>query len=230
MDSLLCRITRLEWDSEFFGFNVGSLRANDDIDIAHLRSNADIKNSYRLLYIFSDKPLVISLFHDVRLIYRKNVTKEEALSAKVELLGSEYCLKELYELSYTAGEFSRFNRDPTFHHEHFLRLYRTWVDNSVNQKIADNFFVIRDSKTIQGFVTSCLKGQELAIGLIAVAPAARGRGYGKSLLAALNNYAVSNQARTIVVPTQQANVGATRFYESIGYTLAEQKHIYHLWL
>lgn len=52
---------------------------------------------------------------------------------------------------------------------------------------------------------------------IRVAPEVRGRGVGRALVRAVETWAIDNGCRELRIETQNINVGACRFYRSMGY-------------
>ena len=59
----------------------------------------------------------------------------------------------LYELAFESGKYSRFKLDKNFSEIDFRKLYKKWVDNSLNLEIADEVLVYKISDIIQGFIT-----------------------------------------------------------------------------
>jgi dTDP-4-amino-4,6-dideoxy-D-galactose acyltransferase len=58
----------------------------------------------------------------------------------------------------------------------------------------------------------------------------QGQGIGKMLMQSVENIAFQKNIKKIIVYTQLENKKAMAFYHSCGYTIKEQKEIYHLWI
>nr|WP_255502196.1 GNAT family N-acetyltransferase [Algoriphagus sp. AK58] len=78
-----------------------------------------------------------------------------------------------------------------------------------------------------GFVSCSISGKMAQIGLIAVDKNQRGKGLGKKLVRAAEDFALQSGAQTMTIGTQQANVPASRLYQSLGYELVERMYVYH---
>lgn len=232
-------LIELEWDSNFFGLKIGRIELQDldatgiDHEIGKAR-----KLGFALLYLFGPArvPLLPAWLEenrcrlvDTKVTYAKSrLMRKQAHNST--LLHAPADIEQLYELAYESGKCSRFRLDPRFGLENFKRLYRAWVDNSVSRRIADDIFVYQAGNSLCGFCTVKYSNDKATIGLIAVSPNHQGTGIGRDLCDAAEAQAVQRGCHAIVVATQQANVGACRFYEKLGMNLAESTDIYHLWL
>jgi dTDP-4-amino-4,6-dideoxy-D-galactose acyltransferase len=144
---------------------------------------------------------------------------------------------DLFELALAAGVYSRFNVDPHFSLEEFAAMYQVWIERSVSGQLADAVLVIpldhpprANEQRLGGMVTVSESNGAASVGLIAVAPALRGRGAGTELLRAAHRWMRSRCAREVQVVTQLANLPACRLYERSGYRLSRVQHYYHFWL
>jgi dTDP-4-amino-4,6-dideoxy-D-galactose acyltransferase len=230
MPTNLNNILELKWDSDFFAYKVGKVELNKEQILDDIKIKAS-NEGYRLVYLFSENQLEQknTLFCDVKLTYQKNKIQKQEPTTEVSEFANDDDILPLYELAFTAGEFSRFNRDPKFTQDSFKKMYRKWIDNSVSKQIADKIFVIKADK-IQAFATLKVKDKIAKIGLIAVGNEFQNQGLGKNLLAKINNFAAENSIELIQVETQESNINACRFYEKNTYELCDKKYIYHLWL
>jgi dTDP-4-amino-4,6-dideoxy-D-galactose acyltransferase len=231
----------LEWDSDFFGYKVARLQlktlsASSELDrlIKKLRDN-QIKLTY-LTVPDSDQQTLILLndkFKPVttNIVFSRTITKQDiGESSEVSEYNHDIPDNELYELALQAGHDSRYKLDTHFKNNEFERLYKLWIENSVNKSIADFTFVWRDNHVIKGFVTLKIKNDIGVIGLIAVDATMRGKGIGKKLLNAVFNCLAKKQVKYCEVATQKGNTGAVNFYKSAGFDVKSSDVYYHIWL
>jgi len=227
----------LQWDTDFFGYTVAKinypiLNINNCVDVIELLK----KNKVVLGYYFSSESL--SLYKvpgykiklvDKKITYSKNNNLSAVFSPNVRFFESKIVTQELINLSIQSGEYSRFKKDRRIKKEKFEEMYRLWIINSVNKKIADAVLVSEEKNKIIGSVTLAEKSNAASIGIIAVDRNYRGKGIGKSLMISAESWAVSKGLRSVEVDTQKANKGACNFYESCGYSMTRLKYVYHFW-
>ena len=219
----------LKWDSIFFNLKIGEVFIKDKMKI-------DYENDFDLIYVKQneDTELLINgfekTFQETKIIFSKSITKEN-LTFEDPIDFDEIPIEneKIHELAYVSGNYSRFLLDPKFGEENFKKLYRTWVDNSVNKKFAKKiFYTIHDHK-ISGFVTLQTQAEYASVGLIAVDPTFQGQGIGTKLLTNCENYCFLNRIKELRIPTQEENIQACNFYEKIGYSAREKMVIKHYW-
>lgn len=226
-------LEKLEWDSAFFGVPVFRTDIKSITDVKGLEDTG----TNRLVYVFADrvdedlysKLQGIGAQHfDTRFFYRKNLNEESLPgSSDVKLYEGELN-DDLEALVWQAGEFSRFHKDKKLQ-PYFKSFYTRWMINSLNKRIADKVFVQYDKGRISGLATCKLKGVEGWLGLIAVKEGGQRKGRGSSLLNTVENFYIENGVYDSWVITQQDNVKACKFYEGLGYELARQEMVFHLW-
>lgn len=229
----------LEWDSEFFGMRIASVRCVEPFDPERLKHLVEglREEGYALLYLFieeDERPApALPLGDACRLADVKYVFATDDLHAAADPDGVEEFsgeADELLALAFEAGTHSRFRQDERFGEGTFERFYRTWVENSLARRIADHVLVCRDGERTSGFATLRIEGLNASVGLIAVRADARGRGTGRRLVDACKRIAARSGARTLTVATQQANEGACAFYRRCGFRLSTRTAVYHCWL
>lgn len=234
-------VQKLNWDTEFFNIKVGS------IDISHfnLKEIDEVmkkaQNSlYRLVYLF-DKELnaarseMLVSYNGCELVDTKIVFYKDLGDAKIY---KENCrdflptddLDNLYFLALESGKYSRYKLDLNFNYTDFERLYRTWIDKSISGQIADKFIVYELKNRIIGFVSFRYQDKLSQIGLIAVAPEARGMGVGKQLIACVEALSLRQGCIGMMVATQEKNQIACSFYKQLNMIIKEKINIYHLWI
>ncbi|UAB81236.1 GNAT family N-acetyltransferase [Marixanthomonas sp. SCSIO 43207] len=223
-------IERLDWDSDFFGMEVGKIQ-ND------LFSECENVNNFDLLYVFQKKDVDVHIpnyFKTYKGIYRE-YEKEDFISKKEifpEIYSASNCdfnLNELYKLAWISGTESRFNKDSKISKDKFKQLYRIWIDNSLNGKIADNVLLYIENGNIEGFITYKNYQAYCQIGLFAVQTKSQGKGIGKKLLNKVENDMAILNIQKLRVPTQQDNINACAFYEKLDYKLNDKYLVQHFW-
>lgn len=239
-------IKLLDWDTKFFGFKVGqlTLRELSEGDInAYLNYLKD--NNFRLVYILNSnkteiptkKNIIYELNNrnvklvDEKVIFEKLLNYSHDVESDIQAYSDSAEYREtLYKLAYLSGQYSRFKLDENFSSGKFEEMYKLWIDNSVNKKIADEIFVYQAEGNICGFVTIKIDQDIGKIGLISVDPKFQGLSIGRKLINSCEVYCYSNDVRSLEVPTQLRNKGAFDFYIKCGFNVKEVIEIYHLWL
>lgn len=226
------KIEKLEWDSFFFNFQVGSMYI-DSHPINEITPNA----SFDVIYVNqnTDFPLQLKgftkLFQETKIVFAKPIDNAICLPSIEVIDFDEKPLPNdmLYELAYLSGHYSRFLLDSNFGTEKFKELYRMWVDNSVNKKFAKKIFYTKNNNIITGFVTYQENNGIGKIGLIATHSQYQGKGLGKKLIICVEQYCRENGIKVLEIPTQKENVNACRFYTACGYTIKEHVVVKHYW-
>ena len=162
----------LSWDSAFFNLKIGELQS--EVDAA----TGNIQGDFDLVYVKSSKEFELNLlnysakYSEVKVVFeKKGITAHANSSTTIsDVFHTEYNLDDLYQLAFESGRYSRFAMDPLFTEINFRKLYRTWIDNSLNKTFADGFLVDYVKKEIRGFVTYQIKDTKAVIGLIATSP------------------------------------------------------------
>jgi dTDP-4-amino-4,6-dideoxy-D-galactose acyltransferase len=226
------------WDSTFFGFPVGSLLVDDEVETAKLNELLiKAKEQFRLLYLVTSERDQVNLngftknvsYIDERIIFEKEVdSKVNKPDNSVIEFTKEEEPTSLYKLAFESGKYSRFKMDGHFTKDQFEKLYCMMVDNAMQKNYADKIFV-KKSESIEGFVTVKKVKEHLNIGLIGVAPEFQGTGVGYRLMNRVEIYAAEIEAKKISVLTQKLNEDAIRFYKKNGFLEASHECIFHLW-
>lgn len=238
--SLPSAIQSLPWDSEFLGFPVARLVA-DNLSIANLSAaiTAARATGIQLLYAVADptNELAAQVLRQAGAwLADRKVTFVMPLPATVTSFPTAIAptmayTPQLESLAWQSGEFSRFRLDPRLAPTVFRQLYSLWLRNSLAGSIARQVLVWRNAAgQEQGLVTLGEKDGRAQIGLLAVDAAARGQQVGQQLIEAAVAQAADWGYAELQVVTQGNNEPACRFYEKCGFRLAHEEHIYHLWL
>jgi len=222
-------IQYLDWDSQFFNAKIGKVICDSHFSIENIWGEKQAKG-YDRIYLFSKTKL--KSYHPSLLLVDEKVTF--SMKVKPKKKKPEYCNiydgdinEELLKLSLLSGHKSRFKSDPFFKPQ-FRQFYTLWLQNSLNKSFADEVIVASIEKHIAGFVTLKKESNSGSIGLIAVNDQYQGKGIGKDLLLAANNWFIENQIQFSEVVTQIDNTKACIFYKSFGYHQKKIEYIYHL--
>lgn len=222
-------IKRLDWDSDFFGFEVGEIFEETIIEGL---------NKYKLVIAkqSKDKELLIKnfekRFQETKVIFKKKLsinnlkTKTDSI---IDFDNVPICKTIFYPLAFESGKYSRFKLDVNFTQKKFELLYSKWVDNSLNKQFADKIFYTKAFDEVTGFVTVKLSKKFATIGLIAVSKNFQGKGIGKILICEVEEYCINNNVFELRIPTQKENVLACDFYNKIGYQIGTETIIKHYW-
>jgi dTDP-4-amino-4,6-dideoxy-D-galactose acyltransferase len=223
-------IRKLDWDSSFFGLQIGEyLFDSQDIEI--------LDTSYDLIYVLSKTECEIKIkgynqtFKENKLFYFSNEFIYNDLKSDNIFCFSDnlFSREELYNLSFESGKYSRFKCDKKFTEEQFKNLYKKWIDNSLDSDFADDVLVYVVDNKIAGFVTYKIINNQGVVGLIGVLPNYQGNGIGKSLIKFLESKLIEINIRVLRIPTQKENIKACSFYERLGYEVKSSVIIKHFW-
>ncbi len=220
-------IKRLDWDSKFFGFEIGELNFGQPF------SN---QNQYELLYVKSDSDFesqitgFVPTYSENKVVYSKILKiSNNIINNNITTEFKGFPVNELYEIAYESGKYSRFKMDEYFSKNDFERLYGEWIDNSLNKKFADGHLFYIDQGNLCGFVTYKIFESFAVIGLFAVSQLMQGRGIGGKLINAVENFLFEKKIYELRIPTQYENLSACSFYSKMGYKVVESSTIKHYW-
>ena len=179
---------RLDWDSDFFGFEVARINA-PELDEVELRTALETLEAKRFALAYwaaadraTTPPLAARLggfLADRKTTYAIDLGALDVNALEptpdIERYGALRACPELESLALESGAMSRFRVDPKFPKGTFEALYKQWIHKSAAGTLADAILVWRNpAGKIAGMVTLGRKNRRADIGLIAVDAAARG--------------------------------------------------------
>jgi dTDP-4-amino-4,6-dideoxy-D-galactose acyltransferase len=229
---MIMRIQRLDWDSEFFGLEIGKL------GLDKFETDKDLRfGQFDLVYVFSDFPLEDKQVQKqrLRLVDKKITFEYEVGSETTEDLSQQISSyfsgndDKIVALGIQSGIHSRFRIDPHFKEGSFEKLYTTWMRRSIERQIADEVLAYHINNEIAGVITLKLSSPKVIIGILAVDTAHRGKKIGRQLVDAARSFCKQNNASILEVATQLANKEACKFYERCGFEIQKTEYIYHYW-
>jgi len=234
--------TLLAWDSEHWGFPVARINGNELTEAAAQEAMRWCEeHKVRCLYFAADGTSAETLqaawssgfrFVDVRVDMEANVSsvvaptqgKGECREARLEDLPS------MERLARTAHKDTRFFKDTNFDRQKAADLYALWIARNFREHKVFASTAADGNQGAAGYATADIDGNEAGrIGLVAVSPAARGRGLGHCLVDNAVGWCRSHGAKRVRVVTQGTNVPALRLYESCGFKVADVKVWFHRW-
>lgn len=213
-------VERQEWDSEFWGLNVGRATHPDDdctgYDTVWLLVDGDqpevAQEAERAGYFLTD----------VRMEYERDtwkLWKGGIHSHKPEEVDA------LAALAREEHHITRFYADPHLPRERCDDLYEGWIRNSC-AGYADEVLV---PNAVLGYCTLHFQEEEAQIGLIATSRESRGQGYGAALIWASIHAAYERELPRITVVTQGRNIPANRLFQRCGFRVFQIGLWFHKW-
>lgn len=239
MGEIKIDIEILNWDSNFFNIKICAIKgtisdANELTEVLQELKKLNIKLSYYSSVIPLNELQHFSELYDIYLVdkkitYLKKINKNIPYVKSVTEYKRDYPEDALIALAIQSGIYSRFNVDKKIGRIKYEELYKEWIINSVNKKLAKEVLVYEENGIIAGFITLGEKKSIADIGIIAVDSDYRGRGIGQSLMTSAENWFANNSFNQIQVVTQGNNLPACKLYERCGYTIDKIEYFYHLW-
>lgn len=239
----LFEINFLEWDSNFFSLNVYRLNNFDkgnnnfqkeledfallnDVDLIYFESDQIIND------LFINSKILKANLVDTKTTFKKKADVKELDSKFIKLtheIEIDRYIDKVISLAYQSAKYSRFKVDTNFAKHDYKKLYKEWILNSLNKKIANEILFYKIDDDIAGLLTLGNKNETGDIGIVAVDDKYRGQGIAKTMMIAAENWFVENNIKTIQVVTQGNNMPAIALYKSCGYNISKQKYFYHIW-
>mgnify|MGYP003515430785 FL=1 len=226
----------LQWDSDFFGLRIGRTDIASNKRWYKLQQEViTLRKQYDLIYVFSDQelPTETNGMHlvDTKTIYAKSIDSSTIMPATIERYQESVPNDDLYRLALVSGVYSRFRLDNSLPSDSYERLFRCWIERSVDGAMADLVLVHYTDNQIDGMITMKIEADVAHIGLVSVDEGSQGRGVGTMLIRAVEAHLQSNTTvRHLKVATQWANKPACHLYEKNGFVVEEKTNIYHWWL
>ena len=226
----------LPWDSEFFGFRIGRVKASrltpDTLRSVLAWAAAE---KLRCAYFSADAECAETLalaheggfqFVDLRVDLATPVRAADALPAHAGFRPATTAdLPALEAISRVAHRDTRFFKDAQFPAARAADLYAEWIQRDFR---VHHVFTVPGNT---GYVTCQVDPATGTgrIGLIAVAESERGRGLGRSLVGGALRWLGESGCREVRVATQASNVTAQRLYQAHGFRTAEGSATFHRW-
>ena len=233
----------LEWDSIFFKMKIGKLDTTGITEAVLEKEFEILKQNtppFDLIYIFCDPKntklnLLVSInggiLYDEKITYVKPIDQNSIVEENHKIISIEQgkITDDTIDIAIQSGEHSRFKIDPRFKEESFKELYKIWIANSVDRKIAFETLALTEKEEIAAIITLGEKNHRGDIGLFAVDKNFRGKGIGQTLIQNALIHFSKKAFSEVQVVTQKKNKGACSFYEKNNFTIESVVNIYHIW-
>ena len=228
-------IIELCWDTAFFGFKVGKIEADSNIDVMNTLNIAKMRG-YKLVYIFSRDKLQISSTSDWlvsqldgHILYSKKISCNNQI-ANIHHHILDYAKLQvnpaIYALTLQSGYLSRFYLDPYIPPDSFIRMYRLWVEK-IHKAKSGLIFAFHHEQTPVGLITAESNRERSSISHLSVSSSFQGRGIASALLQYLEHTCIQKHIRTLTVKTQLSNLAARKLYEKNKYQYQSKSYVYH---
>lgn len=236
MHDSLCR--RLDWDSEFFGFEIARLSVSrvDDRCVKEAFTWCT-QHGTRCLYFLADAADMTTLsiagtnafrLVDIRITLDRPIEDQRVPTPSVREARDDD-VGELRNIARESHRGTRFYNDPGFPSARCDEFYSTWIERSC-RGYADLVFVAEQDGAIQGYITCHRREPQVGvIGLVAVRESFRRLGFGRQLIEASFRYFLENSIRTIEVVTQGNNIASQRLYQACGFRTKSVELWFHRW-
>jgi ribosomal protein S18 acetylase RimI-like enzyme len=237
----------LEWDSEFWGFPVGEVSGHvlAPGDLAEIDTWCN-HHSVACLYFLatSGDPVTVRTAEDegfrltdVRVTFEGATDNWPDETRRVDPPGVSIRpsaagdVESLQKIAAASHRDTRFFFDLNFPRAKCELLYARWIAASCSG-FADIVFVGDTAGEALGYITCHLPqdGQQAGrIGLVGVAPMARGRGLGRLLVQCALSWFASQHVDRVTVVTQGRNVAAQVLYQRCGFVTRSHQLWFHKW-
>jgi len=226
----MIEIAKLEWDSNFFGYNVGKLQLlpNQELDMEEFLSAS---KAFKLVYIYTDREIdhTACTLVDKKVTLLADTSANDLKSNIVSFDEQKHPYDQLQCLALQSGIYSRFKLDANFKNNEYIKLYTHWLAQSLKKDKALDVFVA-ENNVIEGFITLEEKSDSVSsIGLIAVSDLARGQGLGGELVKKTIDASFNMGYKQIQVVTQLQNEAALTLYNKFKFKITNVTNIYHYW-
>lgn len=235
VDNPPCQI--LEWDTGFFGFRIArTAEARLSRDKWPLVQRWCKAEGVRCLYLLASSEQMADTdflvgeckfrLVDIRITLDRNATPRE--TAEGIRFAEAKDVPALATIARSSHTDSRFYTDPGFPRERCDALFQTWIEKSCGGYARTVLVAERDMQPA-GYITCDWSGDTGQIGLVAVAPWARGAGIGRNLVQSSIGIFQQNGVKRIAVVTQGRNIAAQRLYQRCGFATGAVQLWYHRW-
>jgi dTDP-4-amino-4,6-dideoxy-D-galactose acyltransferase len=237
----------LDWDTNFWGFPVAQLVGRTLSDRTYAAAVDWMKqHPIRCLYFLADPEDAATArsaeSHGFRIVDERVTLHWFAsshpspascdLRADLQIRPSQpEDLPSLRAIASSSHTDTRFFVDTNFPRDSAHELYVQWISNSC-RGFADLVLVALLQGEVVGYCSCHLPRDNSdpgRIGLLAVAPHARGTGVARSLVERALAWFVQKGASRVTVVTQDRNLAALRLYLRCGFTIESRQHWYHRW-
>lgn len=237
-------INYLTWDSQFFERHIGQLAHPPKDQAGWTAVDADAHKQgldcvYLLVEIQETAAVVAAQqagfrMVDIRMTLSREITGETFAipelppGASLRPANADD-LPTLQAIARQSHTDTRFFSDTHFDPARSAEMYAVWIASYLEEAANVIVWTVVQDGAAQGYLTCRVTGQSGRIGLVGLAPRARGKGLGMALLMAGLDWFASQGARQVEVVTQGKNLPAQRLYQRGGFRSAHLQLWFHKW-
>lgn len=237
-------INYLTWDSQFFDRRIGRLALVPEDPAGWRVVDADArKQGLECVYLLVDIQDTAAVaaaqqagfsMVDIRLTLSREIAGETFAipelppGASLRPANPED-LPILQAIARQSHTDTRFFSDTHFDPLRSAEMYAVWIASYLEEAANVIVWTAIQGGAAQGYLTCRVTGQSGRIGLVGLAPQARGKGLGTALLLKGLDWFASQGARQVEVVTQGRNLPAQRLYQRGGFRSAGVQLWFHKW-
>ena len=235
-------IEKLEWDSIFFGINIGKLIIYDEEDFDPLLFIKEIeKCNFHLVYVFKfnkmlshdnilkSKLKLVDIQPTMSMEFDRNAYRDVEYDLKNNLTLKEK--DDSYKIAEDTAVVSRFYNESLIGKEKTRELYRKWIDNALNKSFSDGLFFEKELDKVSGI--HIIKTDKINktgfFTLTGVNSDYKRMGIGRRLwLQSFGYWANESEIELVKSPFSFQNSESLNFHLKMGFNKVEEiKYIYH---
>lgn len=239
---ILC--TKLDWDSVFFGLNVGYVQCRRLTPRIEEKIRGFLKaermDFVEYLCDSQDRKSMLTAEHsgyslvDIRVTFGIDLQKlrtDTGKSGNMLRRAVPEDIPQLRSIAHDAYRDSRYYADGNFLKEKLVEFYENWIEKAVLGTFDDYAYVLNDNDRITGFCTIKKEKEFFArLSLVGVESRMRGKGVGMQMIPAVLEDLRKNGIRYVSTVTQGRNYAAQRLYQKCGFLTAKMELWYHKWM
>lgn len=227
----------LNWDTQFFDFKVVEIKKDIFTDCNMKEVLEDLADDQvKLGYYTSSNFLkdVKSDVYEIKFIIKRIPLEKKILTHKpfhdhIELYEEVHVDENLIRLAQLAGRQGRFGNDINISDTLCDEIFKNWMINSVNKKMASHILVYKVAEKIVGFATIDIREGKGYTPLFAVDRKFEGMGVSFALMRAVETILFEEGCPIAVGGTQELNQKALKVYQRYGLIPQEPEYVYHIW-
>ena len=242
----LGRVSLLPWDTETFGFPVGTYETHaDQLDPALQPDFVKLFHSWTLrsgvLLCSCSIPFGNAFwkafliergfrFVDLSLRASLNGLRSAPLPPSRRMLRKAEAKDWERVAEIAAGSFrhGRYHADPLFPQELANRRYRDWMKRALSgERPADHVFILEEAGSVAGFYHVTVEDGVADLRLAAVSPEWQRTTLGFDLYVSVLHLLKGCGVRRVVTSISASNTGVLNVYSTLGFHFAEPAAIYH---
>jgi ribosomal protein S18 acetylase RimI-like enzyme len=237
-------IKKLDWDSDFFGFNVAFLSCKHLTDNIYARIERFLRaenirlveylcncHDARSVRVAEDKGF---RFTDIRLQFSRSLEQVPAVEIPGHLvfgMADEGHIPRLREIAHGIYLDSRYHFDSNFDQERVVEFYKNWVEKAVWGQFDHECWCLFHDGAPEAFCTVRYgSGKRSTIGLVGTSREQQNQGLGKLLLFKVLSHLGGKGYQEVVVVTQGRNYAAQNLYQGAGFHTKVTQLWYHKWI